>query len=63
MIPARKIPAMIPNITETEEVKSMKKHIKAILIAIAVILAVLLLLHLTMNFVLPQIAAMHGGMF
>ena len=41
----------------------MKKHIKAILIAIAVILAVLVLLHLTMNFVLPQIAAMHSGMF
>lgn len=41
----------------------MKKHIKAILIVTAVIIIVLVLLHLTMNFVLPQIAAMHGGMF
>ncbi len=46
-----------------KEVKPLKKHIKAILITIGVILAVLVLLHLTINILLPQIAAMHGGMF
>lgn len=51
------------NIRHGREVKSLKKHIKAILITIAVILAALLLLHLTVNVFLPQIAAMHGGMY
>ena len=41
----------------------MKKHIKPILITVAVIIAALVLLHLTINVFLPQIAAMHGGMF
>jgi len=63
MIPVRPIPAMNPNILQTKEVRQLKKHIKAILITIAVILAALVLLHVTINFILPQIAAMHSGMF
>ena len=51
------------NIVSEKGVKPLKKHIKPILITVAVIIAALVLLHLTINVFLPQIAAMHGGMF
>lgn len=41
----------------------MKKQIRIALIVIIVVLLSLVLLHLTMNVFIPQIAAMHSGMF